>query len=169
MYQKKYKQIKDNYRRLGFMDKFILWLEFKTKPTDKLLNLIPRKGKFLDLGQQTGKIDKDMLDRFTEEVNNDLAIPQALALTWEVFKTDFPDADKRATLIEFDKVLGLGLEKIKQQDVIIPDEIKKLVEARDKARASQSWKKSDELRKKIEDKGWLLEDTADTSRLKKKD
>jgi len=62
-------------------------------------------------------------------------------------------------ILQIDKVLGLNLAKISQQRIKIPEEIKKLVDKRKQARKNKDWDKADKLRKKIEDKGFLVEDT----------
>lgn len=63
---KEYKQIKNNYRCLGFADKVILWLEFKTKPIDKLLKIISCKGKFLDLGCGHGALSYFFAEKYPD-------------------------------------------------------------------------------------------------------
>lgn len=45
-----YKQIKNNYRFLSLVEKFIIWTRFKTNPVDLILKLIPSCGRILDLG-----------------------------------------------------------------------------------------------------------------------
>lgn len=45
-----YKQIKNNYRSLSSVEKFITWVRFKTTPINKLIELVPFCGKLLDLG-----------------------------------------------------------------------------------------------------------------------
>ena len=45
--------------------------------------------------------------RFSNEINDDLNVPRALAVAWEVLRGDLPPAVKRATLARFDDVLGL--------------------------------------------------------------
>jgi hypothetical protein len=47
-------------------------------------------------------------EKFTAFVNEDLNVPRALALVWEMLKSDLSDADKKATVAEFDRVFGLG-------------------------------------------------------------
>ena len=59
--------------------------------------------------------------------------------------------------MNFDKVLGLGLDEIK---LIIPSKkIKELAEKREQLRKIKEWEKADEIRKIIEKSGFLLEDT----------
>lgn len=125
------------------------------------------KQKFLDLGEQTGKADEALVTSFKEKIDDDLNMPQAIALAWEVFKADITDYDKRATLLEFDKVFGLNLAEMAGDDDA-PAEVKKLLDQREKARKSKLWGKADELRDRIEDLGWLIEDESLGARLKKK-
>ena len=82
------------------------------------------KNRFLALGQQKGNVDPVILRKFQEHLNDDLEIPQIMALAWEVFKSDLTDFDKRATILEINKVLGLGLDKLKAV-IEIPEDIKK--------------------------------------------
>ena len=126
------------------------------------------KKKFLDLGEQTGVVDQRLLEKFTADINNDMATPQALAVMWEVFKTSISDSDKRATLLKFDEVLGLGMSKLKSKNFEIPEEVAILVKDREDARKNKKWDKSDELRDKLSDMGWLVEDESFGSKLKKK-
>lgn len=109
-------------------------------------------------------------DKFTEAINNDLDMPGAMAVMWDLIKNPiYPGAAKKRTILKFDKVLGLGLAKLsannnKQQN-ILPKEIKDLAAERDGARFSKNWKKSDELRKKIEVAGYTVEDTPEGTKI----
>jgi cysteinyl-tRNA synthetase len=126
------------------------------------------KKKFLDLGEQTGEVNKDLLEKFTADINNDMSTPQALAVMWEVFKTSMSDSNKRATLIKFDEILGLGMDKLVTEQLEVPEEVTKIVKEREEARKNKKWDKSDELRDKLADMGWLVEDESFGSKLKKK-
>ena len=68
------------------------------------------------------------------------------------------DADKYATLLDFDIVLGLGLADIPAFH--ITDEAKTLIEKRDNARTNKDYVQSDELRKELEALGYEVLDTA---------
>ena len=52
--------------------------------------------------------DAALTERFTNEINDDLNVPRALAVAWETLRGDSPPAVKRATLLRFDKVFGLA-------------------------------------------------------------
>lgn len=114
-----------------------------------------------------GAVSEVYRERFVGFINDDLALPQAVALTWELLKDPkVSEADKRATLIDFDRVLGLNLSSIQKiEDEEIPPEIQALAEARQEARAAKDWEKADALRKEIEQRGFTVADTADGIRI----
>ncbi len=104
---------------------------------------------------------------FLDAINDDLDLPKTMAIVWAVIKSHYPSAAKKKTLLKFDRVLGLNLDRIKKEIIEIPEEIKKLAADREQARQEKNWKKSDELRKKIENAGFSVEDTAKGPKIKK--
>ena len=122
-----------------------------------------------------GTIDGNFQEQFRTAVNNDLNMPEAVALAWRLVKDHhLSDADKRATLLDFDRVFGLGLAAVESLDdsaasiESLPPEIFALSEARQEAREAKDWTKADALRVEIESRGWQVKDTDDGSVLKKK-
>ena len=103
--------------------------------------------------------DKQYMARFISHINRDLNMPQALALTWELAKSDLPAATKKATLGKFDEVLGLRLAEWRPSEEVIPDEIVALVEARQQARVEKRWPDADALRDQIIAAGYAVADT----------
>lgn len=113
---------------------------------------------YIELDGQIGKIDTKYQQKFKEYLEDDLDTPRALSLLWDVLKDEtISPADKKATILDFDKVLGLGFENLKEE--IIPEEIIKLAEEREQARLKKDFKKSDELRDKINSLGYEIEDS----------
>jgi cysteinyl-tRNA synthetase len=55
-----------------------------------------------------GSPDRAYIEKFATQVNEDLNMPRALAVTWDLVKSDLPPQTKKATLCEFDRILGLG-------------------------------------------------------------
>ncbi len=106
-----------------------------------------------------GGIDAEFKEKFTETINNDLNIPQALAVVQELLKSNLDAGVKLGTVIDFDKVLGFDLVKI-GEDQALPDEIQALVDARLQARKDKAWALSDELRDQIQAKGYVVQDSA---------
>jgi len=114
---------------------------------------------YLALGDDVGTVNDSYQTRFKEYLGDDLDTPQALSLLWDLVKDEtISNADKKATILDFDKVLGLGFENLKEE--IIPEEIIQIAEERELARKNKDWKKSDELREKINSLGYELKDNS---------
>mgnify|MGYP001613565524 CR=1 FL=1 len=103
-------------------------------------------------------------EQFSHFISTDFQIPQALALVWDVFKSDLSNTSKLELILDFDKVLGLKLNGLKKD--IIPQEIIDLAEKRKQAKLIKDFNTSDELRKLIEEKGYAIEDERDGYDLK---
>ncbi len=110
--------------------------------------------------EKLAKID-DFQNRFTESVNDDLNTAKALGIVWEVVKSNIPSGDKYDLLMTFDEVLGLGLNQTtdNRQQLTIPEEIKKLAFDRERLRKENKFLEADEMRKKIIEKGYNIEDS----------
>lgn len=106
-------------------------------------------------------------ENFLKAINDDLDTPKALTLLQDLIKSKYPPRCKLATLYQFDKVLGLDLEKVANKSATVPTDVKKLIEEREKARKNNNFEKSDELRKQITDKGYEVVDTDNGQKLKK--
>ena len=98
-------------------------------------------------------------ERFHKAINDDLNMPLAMGVVWEVVRNE-KKSPKLAKLLEkFDSVLGLKITEKTKNEEEIPEEILKLVEQRKEARANKDWVKSDELRDLINQKGYNVKDT----------
>lgn len=104
--------------------------------------------------------------KFKEKINNDLNLPEALAVVWEVAKSNLPDPDKLDLILRFDEVLGLRLATQTKMSVAIPKEIRALAERREELRRKGEWQEADKLRKQIEDAGFVIEDTPKGQKIK---
>lgn len=112
---------------------------------------------------------RDYRAEFLEKINDDFNMPEAVALTWEMIKDHSIEAkEKVAILLEFDKVLGLGLQGVMNMKEEIPAEIVALAEARELARQAKEWDKSDAMRKEIEERGYEIKDVEGSFKLSKK-
>jgi cysteinyl-tRNA synthetase len=112
-----------------------------------------------------GNVDEDFMDRFVSQINEDLNMPRAIAVAWDLARSDLPDSTKKATILEFDRVLGLRLVEWAPKSADTPAEIQTLVEKRQAARASKDWTLADELRDQILELGYEVEDRPDGPRL----
>src|SRR3989339_686113 len=130
-------------------------LNFTLKNLNSSKNTLERlKNIVLEL-KDDGKENKKYLKEFEKAIDDDLNIPNALQLLWKLVRDKDAEGNYK-TIKEMDKVFGLDL--FKQEKIKIPNEIQKLVEEREKARENKDWKKSDELREKINKLGYSLED-----------
>jgi cysteinyl-tRNA synthetase len=124
------------------------------------------------LGKASTSINEEYVNKFKEFIGDDLAMPQVMALVWDLMKRTSNAAERLGTLLEFDKVLGLNLSLVKEDSEAVehdvaPDEVHKLAEDRLKAKAEKNWVESDRLREVIKEKGYTIEDTSDGYSLKK--
>jgi len=107
-------------------------------------------------------------ERFLKAVGDDLDLPKALSIVWELVKSDYPVRAKRASLLRFDRVLGLGLDKSSIPVYQIPSEVADLVKQREEARSEKNFDFSDTLRRKVEDLGFTIEDGPSGPKVHKK-
>ncbi|MEI6040367.1 MAG: cysteine--tRNA ligase [Candidatus Berkelbacteria bacterium] len=111
------------------------------------------------LTSEKGSINQIYTDQFNLKMANDLDSPGALSVLWELIRDEkVSDADKLATIVNMDKVLGLNLD-LNSEAIELTEEQKSLIKARDEARKSGDWAKSDELRSKLLDQGIVIKDT----------
>ncbi|MGA9912473.1 MAG: cysteine--tRNA ligase, partial [Paraburkholderia sp.] len=105
-----------------------------------------------------GTPDLSFVARFKAEVDQDLNLPRALAVLWEVVRSDLPATTRRATVDRFDVVLGLRLADWKEDLPAIPADIALLFDEREMARAAKDWNEADRLREQLRAEGWIVED-----------
>ncbi len=104
--------------------------------------------------------------KFLKYINDDLNTPKALALFWKMLEDKkLNNKEKISLALDFDKIFGLGLEKIKKEK--IPQRIINLVKKREQYRLKKNWQKADEIRNKIIDLGYQVEDTSKGPKIKK--
>ena len=115
-----------------------------------------------------GEPDRGYVERFTTHINDDLNLPRALAVAWEVLRGDLPAANRKATLLAFDRVFGLGLASWQPKAEIIPEAVNTIAAARAAARDSKQWAEADRLRAELHAAGWEMEDRADGYSLKRR-
>ena len=128
------------------------------------------------LSAEQGEIDKakydELMKLFCEALDNDLNTSLAITALYDVLKADTTPATKIALIKEFDKVLGIGLiENAAKADDSgesdIPQEILDLAAQRAEARKAKNFALADELRAKITEMGYIIEETRQGTNIKK--
>jgi len=104
-----------------------------------------------------GRVSEAWMGTFAGHMNDDLNVPRALATAWDLTKSDLSDADKKATMLAFDEVLGLRLGA--WAPAAVPAEMLALAEKRQAARAARDWAAADALRDQITAAGYEVRDT----------
>ncbi len=107
----------------------------------------------------------DFQHQFIIALENDLQTPQAVAVMWDMLKSDINYDEKYFLLMDFDQVFGLKLDEVVEEK--IPDEIIKLAKERVEYKQKKGFQKADEVRELIEKKGYKIEDTKDGYKIKK--
>lgn len=112
------------------------------------------------------KLNRRYYSKFLEAINDDLDIPKALSILWSVLRDKTLRSEEKIELIkEFDEVFALNLLKFKEEK--IPQEILKLANKRELARKEKNFELADKLREEIKQKGYLIEDSDSSFRIKK--
>src|SRR5206468_9203826 len=109
-----------------------------------------------------GQVVAALRDEFRMHVDDDLNLPRALAVAWKLLRGDVASpADAKATLLDFDRVLGLGLATWQPRQTLVPERVQALAEERRQARAAKNWAEADRLRAALHAAGWEMEDAGE--------
>ena len=142
--------------------------------TQKALTRL-REG-FVKHQQGTENIDeqeiKEYENKFLETINDDLNMPAAMGIVWEIVRNEHKSNHFAELLLKFDKVLGLDLENSKKyleesKNVELPEDIQDLIEKRKEARENKDWSLSDQIRDELKEKGYIVKDTKEGMTIEK--
>ncbi len=106
--------------------------------------------------EEIAKYEED----FHKAINDDLNMPLAMSIVWDVVKNPKKSKKLADLLDKFDTVLALSLNK-KADVEEIPEKITMLAKQRLKARAEKNWAESDRLRDEILALGYSIKDSKD--------
>lgn len=106
---------------------------------------------------------------FLAAINDDLNVPKALAIVWDVTRDTSLGADALRLLRKFDEVLGLSLlsaAKKESEPIELPPEIMAKIREREAARAARDWATADRIRDELLEQGIALIDTKEGTQWK---
>lgn len=168
--EKGYSPLAYRYYLLGasYRTSMVFGFEKLQAPENSLENLVA----ILAGMPEGGVVNANYEKRFSKAINDDLNTPNALAVLWELIRDEkVSGADRRATALKFDEVLGLDLsgliKKEKERVEILPAVVARLLSERESARATKDFKRSDELREEIKKLGFGVKDTEDGQKIEK--
>lgn len=101
---------------------------------------------------------KEYTQRFESAINDDINMPLAIAVVWDVAKEKNKSRDYYELLMKFDSILSLDLDK-EENTVEYPKEVEELLQQRKIARENKDYKLSDEIRNEIKKLGYDVKDT----------
>ncbi|MBO7393227.1 MAG: cysteine--tRNA ligase [Abditibacteriota bacterium] len=119
------------------------------------------RAKQLSDGEE-GEWVKTYRDAFANAIFDDLNMPKAMAAVSEMIREAEQRKDYNVldALFDFDKVLGLSLKDYAEAATESDDEIDALIAERNEARAAKNWARADEIRDILNEKGIVIEDSA---------
>jgi len=110
------------------------------------------------------KVNEKYLKEFEKAMDDDFNTPNALQVLWKLVR-DEKAIGKFQTIKKIDEIFGLRL--FEKDEIKVPMEILKLIDERNLARKNKDWNRADELRNMIKDKGYVMDDTGDGTKIKK--
>ena len=96
------------YRYLLLLSHYRTPTTFTWEALEAANNAYQKLQRFISTLPEGGKVNEEYNDKFKSKIENDFNTPQALAVLWTLAKDkSISDEDKRATILDFDKVLGV--------------------------------------------------------------
>ncbi len=131
----------------------------------KQLQLFKNDARRSGLSEEKLKTIDKFQTKFRQALANDLNFPRALSVVWEVVKSSIPSIDKYDLITSFNEVLGF---KFELKNITIPVEVENLARVRRDLRMKGDYKQADDVRKKILELGYTVEDRGNDFTLSKK-
>jgi cysteinyl-tRNA synthetase len=160
------------YRFASFLTHYRKPMEYSSESVEAakngFLHLQNQVRPLMQANCDGGSINEAFKGKFLEAVNDDLNMPRAMAVVQELLKSDLKKPDKRATISDFDQVLGLQLDAVSSTEDDIPEKVAELTASRQQARKDKNWALADKLRDEIEALGYVIQDQKGGQRILKK-
>ena len=155
----------ETYRMFNFNSSYRIPINFTWEGMDASLKaLIKLKEGYQNHLRGNDEVEEDVItnykEKFHQAINDDLNMPMAMSIVWDVIKNSKKSKKFAELLLKFDTVLGLKIEEpLQNQLKQAPEEIIELAEKRQKARENKDWAESDKIRDEIAKKGYTIKDT----------
>lgn len=153
------------YKMMCFTSHYRNKLNFTWEALESSQNALNRlRDGYKKHSEGSSKIDGSIIEeyktKFNEAINDDLNMPVAMSVIWDVVKNPNKSKQLAELLLDFDKVLGIDIQKNdNKQEEKLPEEIEELVKQRKEARENKDWALSDKIRDQLKEKGYAVKDT----------
>ncbi len=152
------------YRMFNFTSNYRNKINFTWEAMDSAKVALNRlREGYLKHCEGTEEISQNVIEaleeRFLKAINDDLNMPVAMSVVWEVVKNPRKSQKLKDLLLKFDTVLGFHLANYQKQEEQLPAEILELIKQRDEARQNKNWAESDRIRDLFIKQGYLVKDT----------
>ena len=97
--------------------------------------------------------------KFLEAINDDLNMPVAMSVVWDVIKNSTKSPKLAELILDFDRVLGFDLKNYVPESNELPQEVLTLIEQRNTARLNKQWDESDRIRDVLTSMGYTVKDS----------
>lgn len=160
------------YRMFNFTSNYRNQINFTFEAMDSAKTSLNRlREGYLKHKEGTEEISKEEIEeyekRFLEAINDDLNMPVAMSVIWDIIKNSKKSKTLANLILKFDEVLGLDLKNYQKPEDDIPEEVKKLVEERNEARKNKNWSESDRIRDILINKGYNVKDSKEGTIIEK--
>jgi cysteinyl-tRNA synthetase len=146
------------FRYLALQAKYRTQLNFSTDGlagADRALRQL--RERVAEWSSEQGAVSEEWDGRFRASLADDLDLPAAMALVAELSRSNVAPADKAATLLAWDRVLGLDLERGGRPHEL-PVGAAELLAQRERARAAKDFATADALRDRLKAMGVSVAD-----------
>ena len=161
------------YRMFNFTSTYRAQINFTFEAMDSAKTALKRlREGYLKHKDGTEAVSKEEIEeykeKFLEAINDDLNMPVAMSIVWDIVKKTNKSKDYATLLLDFDKVLGFNLDSYKKQEIDLPEEIQKFVQERNEARSNKNWAESDRIRDILIEKGYTVKDSKEGTIVERK-
>jgi len=133
-------------------------INFSANSLDNAKNSYNKIKKLIQLIPKEDGINEDYLLRFEKSMDDDLNTSKALVVLHDIVK-DKDAKNRYDTILKIDSVLNLKLLEFEKNE--IPENIYSLAKQREEYREKKEWKNADDLRDKVSELGYVINDTSE--------
>ena len=154
-----------SYRFMCLNSHYRKQIVFTYEALDNASNAYQKLKEKISFLKDDGKIDNDSYkhysDAFKECLEDDLNIPNALTVLYDLLKSNVNDGTKLKLIESFDTVLSLDLLKKEEIDEELKKKILNKIEERKKAKENKDYQLADKIRDELAQEGIILKDQRD--------